>query len=115
MDNKIIKFPVEYSISLKSFSKDILNSYVNNITTVVSGHSVNMKGPINLPTKINKYTVIKSPHVYKKSREQFEQRTFKKLVVLGHTSDFTDLINQVVGELPAGVSLKIVKKYRSNV
>jgi small subunit ribosomal protein S10 len=63
-------------------------------------------GPVPLPTKINKFTVLRSPHVNKKSREQFEMRTHKRLIdILDPTSKVMDALMKL--ELPAGVDVEI--------
>ncbi len=63
-------------------------------------------GPIPLPTRINKFTVLRSPHVYKKSREQFEMRTHKRLIdILEPSSAVMDALMKL--ELPAGVDVEI--------
>ena len=63
-------------------------------------------GPIPLPTRINKFTVLRSPHIYKKSREQFEMRTHKRLIdILEPSSAVMDALMKL--ELPAGVDVEI--------
>ena len=63
-------------------------------------------GPIPLPTKIEKYCVLRSPHVNKKSREQFEIRTHKRLIdIIDPNSDTVEALMKL--ELPAGVSVDI--------
>ena len=63
-------------------------------------------GPVPLPTRINKFTVLRSPHVNKKSREQFEMRTHKRLIdILNPSSDVMDSLMKL--ELPAGVDVEI--------
>ncbi|MGL4460580.1 MAG: 30S ribosomal protein S10, partial [Planctomycetia bacterium] len=63
-------------------------------------------GPIPLPTQISRYTVIRSPHIDKTSREQFEIRTHKRLIdILQPTGQTIDALNKIV--LPAGVDIKI--------
>ena len=63
-------------------------------------------GPIPLPTKINKYCVLRSPHIDKKSREQFEIRTHKRLVdILQPTPQTVDALMKL--DLPAGVDVEI--------
>ncbi len=65
-----------------------------------------MAGPIPLPTKIEKYCVLRSPHVNKKSREQFEIRTYKRLIdIIDPNSDTVEALMKL--ELPAGVSVDI--------
>ena len=65
-----------------------------------------MNGPIPLPTAISKYTVNRSPHVDKKSREQFESRTHKRLLdILNPTAQTVDALMRL--DLPAGVDVEI--------
>ena len=68
--------------------------------------SSRVSGPIPLPMKINKFTVLRSPHVHKKSREQFEMRTHKRLIdILEPTPAVMDALMRL--ELPAGVDVEI--------
>lgn len=63
-------------------------------------------GPIPLPTRIERYTVLRSPHVDKKSREQFEIRTHKRLIdIVEPTSKTIDSLNKL--NMPAGIEIKI--------
>jgi len=63
-------------------------------------------GPIPLPTRVNKVTVLRSPHVNKKSREQFEMRTHKRLIDIVEPS--SSVMDSLMGlELPAGVDVEI--------
>ena len=63
-------------------------------------------GPIPLPTRIERYTVLRSPHIDKKSREQFEIRTHKRLIdIVQPTNKTIDALNKL--SLPAGVDIKI--------
>ena len=63
-------------------------------------------GPIPLPTRIERYTVLRSPHVNKKSRQQFEIRTHKRIIdIVQATADTIDALNKL--NLPAGVEVKI--------
>ena len=63
-------------------------------------------GPIPVPTRIERYTVLRSPHIDKKSREQFEIRTHKRLIdIIQPTSKTIDALNKL--SLPAGVDIKI--------
>ena len=65
-----------------------------------------VSGPIPLPMRINKFTVLRSPHVHKKSREQFEMRTHKRLIdILEPTPAVMDALMRL--ELPAGVDVEI--------
>jgi small subunit ribosomal protein S10 len=65
-----------------------------------------VRGPIPLPTRIERYTVLRSPHVDKKSREQFEMRTHKRLIdIFEPTARTVEALNRLV--VPAGVFVKI--------
>lgn len=68
--------------------------------------SARVRGPIPLPTRIERYTVLRSPHVNKKSREQFEMRTHRRLVdIFEPTARTVEALNRLV--VPAGVFVKI--------
>ncbi|MEW5816804.1 MAG: 30S ribosomal protein S10, partial [Spirochaetota bacterium] len=76
------------------------------IVQTVANAGSKVAGPVPLPTKISKYTVLRSPHVNKKSREQFEMRTHKRLIdILEPTSAVMDALMKL--ELPAGVDVEI--------
>jgi len=63
-------------------------------------------GPVPLPTRIERYTVLRSPHVDKKSREQFEIRTHKRLIdIVEPTAKTMDALNKI--NMPAGIEIKI--------
>jgi len=65
-----------------------------------------VRGPVPLPTRIERYTVLRSPHIDKKSREQFEIRTHKRLIdILDPTPRTVEALNRLV--VPAGVFIKI--------
>ncbi len=69
-------------IRLKAFDYKLLDQSVSEIVETARRTGAKIAGPIPLPTKINRYTVLRSPHVDKKSREQFEIRTHKRLIDL---------------------------------
>ncbi len=76
------------------------------IVETVKRTGAKVAGPIPLPTKINKYTVLRSPHVDKKSREQFEIRTHKRLIdILEPTPETVDALMKL--NLSAGVNVEI--------
>ena len=84
----------------------MLDQSSKTIVQVVKKAGAKVSGPIPLPTKINKFTVLRSPHVNKKSREQFEMRTHKRLIdIFEITTDVMDSLMKL--ELPAGVSAEI--------
>ena len=75
------------------------------VDTAKRTHS-EVHGPIPLPTRIERYTVLRSPHIDKKSREQFEIRTHKRLIdIMQPTGKTIDALNKL--SLPAGVDIKI--------
>ncbi|SCW28817.1 30S ribosomal protein S10 [Borreliella japonica] len=93
-------------VRLFSFDVKILDQSAESIVKAVHKAKAQIKGPIPLPTKIKKYTVLRSPHVNKKSREQFEMRTHKRLIdILEPTSALMDSLMKL--ELPAGVEVDI--------
>ena len=69
-------------ITLESFDHVVLNKAMQEIINTVKRTGAAVKGPIPLPTKIQKFTVIKGPHVDKDSREQFEIRSSKRLFIV---------------------------------
>ena len=67
-------------IRLKAFDHRILDNSAHEIVNTAKRTGADVRGPIPLPTRIERFTVNRSPHVDKKSREQFEIRTFKRLL-----------------------------------
>ena len=93
-------------VRLRAFDAEIIDQSAKSIVSAVVRAGAKVSGPVPLPTKINKYTVLKSPHVNKKAREQFEMRTHKRLIdILNPTSDTIDALMKL--ELPAGVDVEI--------
>ena len=95
-------------ISLKSFDNNILNKAITEIVSTVRRTVATIKGPVPLPTKIKKFTVIKSPHVNKDSREQFEIRSYKRLLIIIPTLQTVDALMKL--NLSAGVDIKMSTK-----
>jgi len=93
-------------IKLKSYDHKMLDASLAKIVEVVRRSGARIAGPVFLPTKIVKYTVNRSPHVDKKSREQFEMRIHKRLIDIYEVStDTVDMLMKL--ELPAGVDIEI--------
>jgi len=93
-------------IRLKCYDFRVLDQSVAEIVDTVTRTGAKVSGPIPLPTKINKYTVLRSPHVDKKSREQFEIRTHKRLIdILEPTPETVDALMKL--NLSAGVNVEI--------
>ena len=93
-------------IRLKAYDYKLLDQSVGEIIDTVVRPGARVAGPIPLPTRINKYTVLRSPHVNKKSREQFEIRTHKRLLdILEPTQQTLDALMKL--DLSAGVDVEI--------
>ena len=93
-------------IRLKAYDHKLLDQSATDIVDTASKTGAKVVGPIPLPTRINKYTVLRSPHVDKKSREQFEIRTHKRLLdILEPTQDTVDALMKL--DLSAGVDVEI--------
>src|SRR5256712_9652523 len=93
-------------IRLKAYDSKILDQSAGEIAETARRTGAKVAGPIPLPTRINRYTVLRSPHVDKKSREQFEIRTHKRLVdILDPTPQTLDALMKL--DLSAGVDVEI--------
>ncbi|MGO9304339.1 MAG: 30S ribosomal protein S10 [Candidatus Korobacteraceae bacterium] len=93
-------------IRLKAYDYRILDQSTSEIVSTATRTGATIAGPIPLPTVKNKYCVLRSPHVDKKSREQFEIRTHKRLLdILEPTQQTVDALMKL--ELPAGVDVEI--------
>ena len=98
-------------IRLEAYDHEILDESVKKIVDSVRKSGATISGPIPLPTRIERYTVLRSPHIDKKSREQFEIRTFKRLIYISNFNTRTqESLNKL--DIPAGVEVQIrVEKY----
>lgn len=93
-------------IKLRAYDHKILDNSVDEIIQTAKETGAKIVGPIPLPTEINKFTVLRSPHVDKKSREQFEMRTNKRLVdILDPTQQTIDSLMKLT--LSSGVDVEI--------
>ena len=93
-------------IKLKSYDHNLVDKSAEKIVKAVKATGAIVSGPIPLPTEKEKYTVLRSPHVNKKSREQFQLCTYKRLVDIFSTSSKTvDAVMKL--ELPSGVDVEI--------
>ena len=93
-------------IKMEAYDHKILDASAQSIVETARRTGAKICGPIPLPTKIERYTVLRSPHVDKRSREQFEIRMHKRLI------DITDISSKTVDALgklnmPVGVDIKI--------
>ncbi len=93
-------------IRLRAFDHRLLDQSTREIVDTAKRTGAQVAGPIPLPTRIAKYTVNRSPHVDKKARDQFEQRTHKRLLdILNPTQNTVDTLMRL--DLPAGVDVEI--------
>ncbi len=93
-------------IRLKAFDHRVLDQSTHEIVNTAKRTGSQVRGPIPLPTKIEKYTVLRSPHIDKKSREQFEIRTHKRLLdIVDPTPQTVDALMKL--DLAAGVDVEI--------
>ncbi|NLI70584.1 MAG: 30S ribosomal protein S10 [Firmicutes bacterium] len=93
-------------IRLKAFDHKLLDQSSSKIVEAVKRTGANVSGPVPLPTERNRYTVIRAPHKYKDSREQFEIRTHKRLIdILEPTPKTVEALMGI--NLPAGVNIEI--------
>ncbi len=93
-------------IRLKAYDNKIIDQSAKQIIDTAIRTGANVAGPIPLPTEKSNYTVLRSPHVYKDAREQFEMRTHKRLIdITEPTPKTVDALTNL--SLPAGVDIEI--------
>jgi small subunit ribosomal protein S10 len=93
-------------IRLKAFDHRLIDSSAREIVETAKRTGAQVKGPIPLPTKMERFTVLISPHVNKDARDQYELRTHKRLMdILEPTDKTVDALMKL--ELPAGVDVQI--------
>ncbi|GGY40376.1 MAG: 30S ribosomal protein S10 [Parvularculaceae bacterium] len=93
-------------IRLKAFDHRVLDTSAKEIVNTAKRTGAQVRGPIPLPTHIDRYTVLRSPHVNKKSREQFEMRTHKRVLdIVEPTPQTIDALMKL--DLSAGVDVEI--------
>ena len=93
-------------VKLKSFDHRLLDQSAEEIVLTVERTRARVAGPVPLPTRIEKFTVLRSTFVYKDARDQYEMRTHSRLIdILEPTGDTIDALMKL--QLPAGVSVDI--------
>ncbi|HMS14980.1 MAG: 30S ribosomal protein S10 [Microthrixaceae bacterium] len=93
-------------IRLKAYDHEVIDQSTRKIVETVVRTQAKIKGPIPLPTEKHRFTVIRSPHKYKDSREHFEMRIHKRLIdILEPTAKTIDSLKRL--DLPAGVDIEI--------
>ncbi len=99
MDQKI-------RIRMEAYDHRILDQSALEVVETAKRTGAKVFGPVPLPTRIERYTVLRSPHVDKRSREQFEIRTHKRLIdIVEPTAKTMDALNKI--NMPAGIEIKI--------
>ena len=93
-------------IKLKAYDHRVLDKACAKIVETVKRTGGEISGPVPLPTEIQKYTILRAVHKYKDSREQFERRTHKRLIVINNPSKETVEALQHL-DLPSGVDIQI--------
>jgi len=93
-------------IRMEAYDHRILDQSALEVVETAKRTGAKVFGPVPLPTRIERYTVLRSPHVDKKSREQFEIRTHKRLIdIVEPTAKTMDALNKI--NMPAGIEIKI--------
>ena len=93
-------------IRMEAYDHEVLDQSAHSIVEAAKSTGAKVAGPIPLPTRIERYTVLRSPHVDKKSREQFEIRTHKRLIdITEPTAKTVDTLGRL--SMPAGVDIRI--------
>ena len=93
-------------IRMEAYDSKALDASAKEIVDQARRTNARVSGPVPLPTRIERYTVLRSPHINKKSREQFEMRTHKRLIDIHEANARTvEALNRLV--VPAGIFVKI--------
>jgi small subunit ribosomal protein S10 len=93
-------------IKLRAYDHGLLDQSTQEIVAAAQRTGAGINGPVPLPTEMVKFTVLRGPHIDKKSREQFEQRTHKRLLdIVNPTASTVDALMKL--DLPAGVDVEI--------
>jgi small subunit ribosomal protein S10 len=93
-------------IRLRAYDHRVLDSSTSEIVNTAKRTGARVRGPVPLPTRIERFTVLRSPHIDKKSMEQFEMRTHKRLIdIIDPTPQTVDALMKL--DLAAGVDVEI--------
>ncbi len=93
-------------IRMEAYDHEILDLSAQEIADTVRRTGAKVAGPVPLPTRVERYTVLRSPHIDKKSREQFEIRTHKRLIyIVEPTAKTSEALAKL--NMPAGVDIRI--------
>ena len=98
-------------ITLKAYDHKLIDQAAGQIIDTVKKTGAKVSGPVPMPTKVEKITILRAVHKYKDSREQFEQRTHKRLIdIVTPTQKTVDALSRL--EMPAGVYIDIKMKQK---
>lgn len=93
-------------IRMEAYDHEAIDQSARDIVETAKRTGARVSGPVPLPTRIERFTVLRSPHIDKKSREQFEIRTHKRLIFISEpTSKTVDALGKL--NMPAGVDIRI--------
>ena len=96
----------DIKIRMEAYDHEALDKSALELVDTAKRTGARVQGPVPLPTRIERYTVLRSPHIDKKSREQFEIRTHKRILFISEpTAKTIDAISKL--NLPAGVDIRI--------
>ena len=96
----------QIKIRMEAYDHESLDSSAAEIVDTAKRSGAQVSGPVPLPTRIERYTVLRSPHIDKKSREQFEIRTHKRIIYISEPTPKTvDALSKL--NMPAGVDIRI--------
>lgn len=97
------------NVKLSAYESQLVDQAAIKVIQAIKSVGAEFSGPVPLPTKYEEFTILRSVHINKKSREQFERRTHKRLIVIKNAQkDLIDKLERT--ELPAGVNIEIVIK-----
>jgi len=93
-------------IRMEAYDHEAIDQSARDIVETAKRTGARVSGPVPLPTRIERFTVLRSPHIDKKSREQFEIRTHKRLIYISEpTAQTVDALSSL--NMPAGVDIRI--------
>jgi len=96
----------QIKIRMEAYDHESLDTSAQEIVETAKRTGARVSGPVPLPTRIERYTVLRSPHIDKKSREQFEIRTHKRVIYIDEPTPKTvDSLSKL--NMPAGVDIRI--------
>jgi len=106
MPKAISKTENKVRIRFKSYDHRLLDKYLREIVNLLSREGISIRGPVPLPTEYRRYTVNRSPFIYKDAREQFEIVIHKRIIdIINPSQRVLELLNSL--DLPAGIEVEI--------